>query len=981
MSAPTPLLTRFGDFQLDEGNARLTRGGAPVELQPKAFEVLCALLRTPGQLVLKDTLLDGVWGHRHVSESVLKSVINQLRNALGDDARQPRFIETAARRGYRFIAALQGPAGPAAALESVPAAVVDAPAAAEAERLIARARALALLHESLGLAARGQRQLVLVAGEAGIGKSTLIDRFVSALAGTAWRRAVGQCVEHYGSAEPYMPLLEALNLWCRDADGAALVELMRRVAPTWLVQLPWFVGEEDRRTLQREVAGATQDRMLREFGELLDRAATGQPLLLVLEDLHWSDHATVQLLGYLARRRSPAALLVLASFRPADVIATDHPLAGLRQELRVHRLCREVDLESFSEAEVGELVARRLGAVLPEDFVRGLHAHTDGLPLYVANVLDDLLDAGSLRQGDDGRWVCPGAADLGVPHHMVGVVERQIARLPAEPQRLLGAAAVAGAEFLDLPLADALALPAETLRAVLDTPAVRQHWLRAGNAVALPDGRIAMRLAFRHALYRHVFYERVGPAQRMQWHRALAAALRGAHGAGAREIAAELALHHERGGDVPAALQQLAVVAGRALERGASRESLLATHHALALLGTLPDGAARAAVELELRVLEGLALTRLHVFAAPVVAQAFERAVELCEHAGEPVGRAATRARALHGLWWVMYARCELVAARGLAERLLALAGGGGEGLPLRLAGHSAMGITLTMEGALPAAQQHLQAALALSTELGDELPPGLFVQHPEIEARAYLGVLSWVSGAPAQARAHIAAALARSAEIRHPISRLIALHMSAVVHFFAGEIEVALAATDELQGVIVTHGLPARAGAFSWLHAHLMVCVGQVEEGFAALHEAERSCAELGMRIGLTAFHLHFAESCRDTGRLDQAMAAVDRGLALAVAGPERFLLAELHRLKGALLRARGDEAGADAHLRDALAVAREHGAGFLELAALVDACRNPAAADAPALQERLRERLEPYRGETVALAVEGRLLLGGAG
>jgi DNA-binding winged helix-turn-helix (wHTH) protein len=109
MADPEPLRLRFDAFELDEANARLTRDGQPIALPPKAFGVLCALARRPGQLVTKDALLDAVWGHQHVSESVLKTTISALRVALADDAKQPRIIETAARRGYRFIGTAGSP--------------------------------------------------------------------------------------------------------------------------------------------------------------------------------------------------------------------------------------------------------------------------------------------------------------------------------------------------------------------------------------------------------------------------------------------------------------------------------------------------------------------------------------------------------------------------------------------------------------------------------------------------------------------------------------------------------------------------------------------------------------------------------------------------------------------------------------------------------------------------------------------------------
>src|SRR5262245_58425846 len=196
-----PLLLRFHPFELDERQARLTRDGQPLAVAPKAFEVLCTLARSPGQLVRKDELLDAVWGHRHVSESVLKTIVSELRSVLGDDARQPRFIETASRRGYRFIAELQPAAAPASAASSA-----LPPAGSE---LIGRQAARQQLHAAWQAAAAGRRQLVWLTGEAGIGKTTLIEDVVAALAPHA-TVAYGQCVEQHGAGEPYLPILEAL---------------------------------------------------------------------------------------------------------------------------------------------------------------------------------------------------------------------------------------------------------------------------------------------------------------------------------------------------------------------------------------------------------------------------------------------------------------------------------------------------------------------------------------------------------------------------------------------------------------------------------------------------------------------------------------------------------------------------------------------------------------------------------------------------
>jgi DNA-binding winged helix-turn-helix (wHTH) protein/tetratricopeptide (TPR) repeat protein len=927
MSGIDPLLARFGDFQLDEGNARLMRCGRPVELQPKAFAVLCELLRQPGQLVTKDSLLDRVWGHRHISESVLKTVVSQLRAVLDDDARQPRYIETASRRGYRFIAA-QIPPTPTPTPTPTAAAAVPSSRAAP----IGRAAPLGVLQGCLQAALQSRRQLVLVGGEAGIGKSTLIDHFVTTATPPGLAVAHGQCVEQYGAGEPYMPLLEALNGLGRGEAGAALITLMRRVAPTWLAQLPWYLEEGDASRLQREVGGTTQDRMLREFGELLDRFTAERPLLLVLEDLHWSDHATVQLLGYLARRRHPAALMLLGSFRPADVIVEGHPLAGLRHELRLHGLCREIDLESLSEAEVGELVAAKLGTDgVPEDFVRALRSHTDGLPLFVVDLLDELRADGLLRQERDG-WVVEAAPRLGVPGSIAGVVEKQIARLAPLQRRMLEAASVVGAEFTHLTLAALLDVDAATVCDALDALAARPQWLCSIDATPLPDGRIAARFGFRHALYGHVFYQRQSPVQRMQWHRQVARTwLEGQAGA-APDAPSELAMHFERGDEPLAAAAQLAVVAGRALARGAAREALQAARHGLELMQPMAARADTAALELDLRVLEGVTLSRLHVISEPEVAAAFARACQLCEQ----VGASVSRARALHGGWWVSFARCELDLAHRLADRMLSLARDDADP-GLRLAGHSTMGITLAMQGEFSEARRHLETVIELHAAIAGALAPGIFVQDPGVEARGYLGLVSWWLGDPAAARRLAAQAVDRARQLRHPISQLIALHLAAAMHHFAGEPRRCKELIEQLFDVIRVQGLPTDPGSFGWLHGHAVATLGDVEAGLAEMQAAAQSCERLGLRIGLSGYQLHLAEACRDANRPGMASAAVDAGLQIVRERGERFLLAPLLRLRGELLHGSGDIQGARAALQESLQVAREQGARFHELETLL--------------------------------------------
>ncbi|MGE0680772.1 MAG: AAA family ATPase [Candidatus Binatia bacterium] len=211
---------------------------------------------------------------------------------------------------------------------------------------------LAQLHQWLDKALNGQPQLAFVTGEPGIGKTTLVDQCREQLRTNGdLTIGRGQCVEQYGQGEAYLPRLEAMGRLCREESGSQIITLLRRHAPTWVVQLPGLMEDTDTQQLRLQVQGATQQRMLREITEAIEVGTVRRPLVLILEDLHWSDHATVELLSYLAQRRERARLLIVATYRPADLVTRNHPLKAVKQELHAKGQCEELRVELLSEQE------------------------------------------------------------------------------------------------------------------------------------------------------------------------------------------------------------------------------------------------------------------------------------------------------------------------------------------------------------------------------------------------------------------------------------------------------------------------------------------------------------------------------------------------------------------------------------------------------------------------------------------------------
>jgi DNA-binding winged helix-turn-helix (wHTH) protein len=534
----------FDPYRLEVRNELLWCGAQALRLTAKAFRVLHYLVEHAGQLVTKDALFEAVWPEMSVSEGVLTNCIGELRKALGDTAQTPRFIATVHRRGYRFIApvTLVDPSEPTAhrASASVPASPAPPPL------LVGREAELQALHQWLERVLQGQRHVVFVTGETGIGKTTVVDAFLGTMTGAAppWV-AWGQCMAPYGAGEAYLPVLDALGRLCRTPGHEHLVALLGQYAPTWLVQMPALLSPAALEGMQHKVLGASRERMLRELAEALEVVTAEQPLVLVLEDLHWSDHATLDLIAWLARRREPARLLLLGTYRPVEVLVHEHPLQALKQDLALHRQCVELCLEGLNEAAVAAyLTARFPGGSLPAGLVRMLYRRTEGQPLFMVQAVDAWVQQGWVTEVA-GEWVMQvglEAVATGVPESVRQMILQQFDGLCPAEQGVLEAASVVGVEFTTAAVAAGVESTMEPVEERCEALVRRGQFLRGCGVEEWPDGTVAGRYAFLHALYQQVVYQQVPVGRRMQIHRRLGMREEAGYGERASEHAAELAM-------------------------------------------------------------------------------------------------------------------------------------------------------------------------------------------------------------------------------------------------------------------------------------------------------------------------------------------------------------------------------------------------------------------------------------------------------
>ena len=916
-AAPNSVAVRFERFELDEANASLLREGKPVALAPTPFALLCALVRRPGVLLTKHALLDAVWGHQHVSASVLKTAISDVRTALEDDPRRPRFIETVSRRGYRFIASPFASSRAPAAHGSAAAIRPGAPL------LIGRTEALSRLHGAWECASAGKRKVLWVAGEPGIGKTTLIERFVSDLGPVACAR--GQCVEDYGTGEPYLPVLEALAELCRS-DGAVR-DLLHAVAPAWLLQLPWLSTPGERDVLRRDLAGVSPDRMLREMGELLDRYTERRPLLLVTEDLHWSDRATIRLIDYIARRRTSARLMWLASFRLAEVVALDHPLSPLRHELRQHGLCEEIVLDPFSERDVGAYVAERLPSLASDEtFVRALLERTDGVPLFVASVMNDVVSRGA--QSGAGADRAAHLANVAVPENLAAIIDHYIAKLGDEQRLLLSAAAVCGMEFRVSTVSEVLEHEAASVGQACEALAREQLWLAApqrGQESVAPEPPYS----FRHALFRQMLYERTTPAARAKLHGKVGTALERERQAGVPVSAPELAMHFERSRQPMTALRFYAEAAEAALAHFSPHECMSLTERGLALLDQAPQGSERNALEFALATLRGLAASRI-LGVGSEAKSALQRAFSLLDE----VPQHPMRGRLLQGFGFLLLLRAEYAEALAVAERAEALASAND---PVLLSSAcTVQGQVDHLQGRPKAARPRLERGLALAEPL--DVAPGEFFADPQVTLLGFLSTPLLHLGLVEQARVCLQRADARARERGWPMSQLVALWHCALFEVRLGNAERVAALAGEMREIVekfdLAHGRTACRFFGGWADARR----GAAQDGHRRIREAYEENLQLGMVAGGSEVLGYATEALVLAGDWDAAAQQLAEALAHANAHSERVYLPQLLLLEAAIGRGRGDAAVAEASVRRAIAEATAQQARWIQLTALLE-------------------------------------------
>jgi tetratricopeptide (TPR) repeat protein len=429
-----------------------------------------------------------------------------------------------------------------------------------------------------------------------MGKTELCEQFMR-FAATRGRflLAQGRCLEQFGTGEAYLPFLEVTRALLRGPDGERVAPALRQHAPTWFAQFAAFADREvSTEALREQVKNTSSSRMLREMGDALEALSALDPIVLLLEDMHWADPSSSDLLRLLGQRAHALRILVLATVRQSEIELRKHPLENVRRELLAHDQCEVLALPLLDRTALGRYIEARFA---PNDFPADLTAlianTTEGHPLFATRLVQMLVERADIRS-EAGRWTLARPAaelELAVPSSVRGLIQKKLESLDEPELRTLQYASVIGVEFSTSTLASLLELDEVSVDEQLDPLARSHHLLARLGEERLPSGELSLRYRFAHVLYQNVLYETLAGKRRMLLHQRAAESLSAEHGSDAWRVAAQLALHYEAARNYERAIYYLRHAADNVSRLHANREAKRHFAHALELVPELPPAA------------------------------------------------------------------------------------------------------------------------------------------------------------------------------------------------------------------------------------------------------------------------------------------------------------------------------------------------------------------------------------------------------
>ncbi|ACY16444.1 TOMM system kinase/cyclase fusion protein [Haliangium ochraceum] len=838
--------------------------------------------------------------------------------------------------------------------------------------LLGRDEEYARLRSLWARARDGAGQSVVILGDAGIGKSRLVRELSRSLDGKATHFVQSRCLPE-NCHIPFGPVSEMLQRYLRfrptvsdEQRRQAIAELCERYELEVDLGLPLLsvlldvpvIGAFEVQTLapakQRELT-------VRALLALVTALAAEQPTLLVFEDLQWADPSTLQLLEQLAGDAASVPLLLLFTARP------DFDLRRIPGTL--------LELSRLSSVAAGEMVQRCAGGkLLPSDVTAEILRRTDGVPLFVEEMVRAVLDSGMLLEHDAHFSMKGSLSDLDIPISLRDLLMSRLDSLSDEAKAALQLGAVIGREFRSDELEAAGGYDALVLQRLTDE-------LVDSGLLYCRRRLVGELFVFKHALVHDAAYDSMPRRTRRMYHGHIASQLEDSRHDVAGKRPELLARHHGGAGNISLALDYSRRAAIKALAVSANDEAIGHAKQAIAWAQDLPDATARAEAELSFHAIIAPALLGTRGNGDREFGQLLRRSLKLIARVGDSPLVLPT----LWGFWLHRYVRAEFARALPLAENYLDRAERLGD-LSTRTVGNAIMACNLFYLARFAEAQQTASKALALYEPEAHRHHMMTVGHDTKVAQLGIRSLCTWLQGYPEQAVADAESGLAWARDRDHPISTCFALFFLAHVRLWNGELQRAAAAAAELGQIAERHGLD------HWILLGRVLHCGAMRDG-ATIRALLTRFDEASQLIGASHWRVLIADSEAEAGDYEAALAAIEDARAFAEGTGEYFLLAEIHRRRGEYLWRCGEarEQEAETCLRGAVAVAKKQGARMSRLLSTASLCRLYAqrlerdnadpSSDAPALHETLdalREQCaEIGEGHGVPVQAKARAVL----
>jgi DNA-binding SARP family transcriptional activator/predicted ATPase len=795
-----------------------------------------------------------------------------------------------------------------------------------ASTLIGRDAEWQSLMRNWAKASRGQAAMVLIIGEAGIGKTRLAEE----LAHWADRQGMSVASAHCYTAEGRLTYAPALE-WLR---AAPCKEALQTLPDAWRSELAFLlpelqVGRPSSASQQVRAEPLQRQRLFEAMARTMLGAS--QPLLLLIDDLHWCDRDTLEWLHYLLRFDPRARLLVVGTLRREEALG-DHPVAVLLSQLGYADLLAEIPLRRLAAPETAALAAAMIGHGLRDEQAADLYAETEGNPLFVV----ETVRAGTLTRGtlNAPQTASPRAGSKApLPPRIQALIATRLGGLSVKAREVAGVAAAIGRTFRLEVLAEASESNDAALVRALDD--LLQHGIVRDQGSNIYD--------FSHDRIRDAAYEGLSTARRSLVHRRIAAALETIHADDLDAVSGQIAAHYDRAGLAAQAIPYYRRAAQVAHRLAAVEEAISHLNRALALLLAQPETPQRVQQELALQVALGAPLIAARGYTAPELERAFNRAQELCQQIGET----PQLFQVLWGLGRFYLVRPQLDAAVKIGQRLLAQARRTRDP-DLLLEAHNSLGAVRFHRGELRLAREHLERGFALYNPERHRAHALLYGQDPGVVCLIRGAWALWCLGYPQQALERSQQGIALAERGGHLFSLAFALSYGAMVHLFRREPEPARATAEAGIAVSAEHGYPLFHGMSAYVQGWTMTQQGQLDEGMAQMRRGLTTFRATGAELGVPYFLAQLAALCARAGQIDEAEELDREALAILAQTGEGWFETFVLLLHGETLLYCGvPEVEAATSFRRAVAAARRRRARSFELQALLTLIRRSLAAD----------------------------------